>query len=76
MTDSHSKLDALVDTQESFDTSHHRIAFEYNEDMVSLVEDQTLSTLDTSISNNSNSSAGNASTAFEYECNEIEDAKP
>ncbi len=26
MTDSHVKLDTLVDTQESFSTSHHRIA--------------------------------------------------
>jgi hypothetical protein len=34
------------------------------------VVDPTLSTLDISISNNSNSSTGNASTAFEYECYE------
>ena len=26
LTDSHVKLDTLVDTQESFSTSHHRIA--------------------------------------------------
>jgi hypothetical protein len=36
------------------------------------VEEQTLSTSDISLSNNSNSSAGNTSTAFEYECYEIE----
>jgi hypothetical protein len=40
------------------------------------VEEQTLSTLDMSISDNSNSSAGNASTAFEYECYEIENDTP
>ncbi len=46
MTDSHVKLDTLVDTQESFSTSHQRIALEYDEDTVSLVVDPTLSTLD------------------------------
>ncbi len=76
LTDSHLKLDTLVNTQEPFDTSHHRIALDYDEDTVSLVEDQTLSTLDMSISNNSNSSAGNAPTAFEYECHEIADDTP
>jgi hypothetical protein len=35
LTDSHVKLDTLVDTQESFSTSHHRIALEYDEDTVS-----------------------------------------
>jgi hypothetical protein len=77
LTDIHVKLEILVDTQEPFNTSHHKIAFEYDEDTVSLVEDQnTLSTLDMSISNNSNSSAGNTFTAFEYECYEIEDGTP
>ena len=75
LTDSHVKLDIVVDTQESLSTSHHRIAFEYDEDTVSLVVDPTLSTLDESISNNSNSSTGNAS-AFEYECYEVEDDTP
>jgi hypothetical protein len=75
LTDSHVKLDTLVDTQESLSTSHHMIAFEYYEDTVSLVEDQTLSTSDISISDNFNSSAGNAS-AFEYECYEVKDDKP
>ncbi len=75
LTDSHVKLDTLVYTQESLSTSHHRIAFEYDEDTVSLVVDPTLSTSDISISNNSNSSAGNAS-AFEYECNEVKDDTP
>jgi hypothetical protein len=60
LTDSHVKLDTLVDTQEPLSTSHHRIALEYDEDTVSLVVDPTLCTLDISISDNSNSSAGNA----------------
>jgi hypothetical protein len=70
LTDSHVKLDILVNTQEPFSTSHHKIAFEYDEDTVSLVLDPSLSPSDISISNNSNSSAGNAS-AFEYECHKI-----
>ncbi len=75
LTNSHVKLDTSVDTQESSSTSHHRISLEYDEDTVSLVVDATHSTLDISISNNSNSSTGNAS-AFEYECYEIEDETP
>ncbi len=67
MTDSHVKLDIIVDTQEPLNASHHKIVFEYDEDTVSLVVEQTLSTSDMSISDNSNSSAGNASTAFGYE---------
>ncbi len=35
LTDSHVKLDILVDTQESFSTSHHRIALEYDKNTVS-----------------------------------------
>ncbi len=61
LTDSHVKLDILLDTQEPLYTSHHRIAFEYDEDTVSLVVNLTLSTLDLSISDNSNPSVGNAS---------------
>jgi hypothetical protein len=76
LTDSHIKLDILIDTPEPYNTSHHRVAFEYDEDTVSLVEEQALSTLDILLSNHSNSSAGNASTAFEYECYEIEDDTP
>jgi hypothetical protein len=60
LTDSHVKLDNLVDTQEPLSASHHKIAFEYDEDTVSLVVDPTLSTSDISISNNSNSTAWNA----------------
>jgi hypothetical protein len=75
LTDSHVKLDILVDTQEPLTTSHHKIAFEYDEDTVSLVVDPTLSTSDISISDNSNSSAGNA-LAFEYECYKVVDNTP
>jgi hypothetical protein len=75
LTDSHVKLDDPVDTQEPLSTCHHKIAFEYDEDTVSLVVDPTLSTLDISISNNSCSSAGNTS-AFEYECYKVEDDTP
>ncbi len=39
---------------------------------MSLVKEPTLSTWDVSLSDNSDSSAGNASTAFEYKCYEIE----
>jgi hypothetical protein len=75
LTDSHIKLNSLDDMQECLSNSNHKIAFDYNEDTVSLVVDPTLSTLDISISDNSNSSAGNAS-AFEYECYEVEDDTP
>ncbi len=75
MTDSHNKLDILVDTQEPLNTSCHRIGFEYDEDTVSLVVDSTLSTSDISISNNSNSSTRNTS-AFKYECYEVKDDTP
>ncbi len=75
LTDNHDKLDILVDTQEPLNTSHHRIGFEYDEDTVSLVVDSPLSTMDISISDNSNSFTGNAS-AFKYECYEVKDDTP
>ncbi len=62
--------------QEPYNNNHHKIALDYDEDTVSLVEDPTLSTLYISLSNNSDSSAGNASTAFEYKCYEIEADTP
>jgi hypothetical protein len=77
-TDSHVKLDTLVDTQESFSISHHRIALEYDEDTVntvSVVVDPTLSTSKILISNNSDSSTGNTS-AFECECYDVKDDTP
>jgi hypothetical protein len=75
LTDSHVELNTLADTQEPLSTSHHKIAFEYDEDTVSLVIDSTLSTSDISISDNSNSSAGNA-LAFEYECYKVKESTP
>ncbi len=75
MTDSHNKLDTLVDTQEFLNTSHHRIGFEYDEDTVSLVVDPTLSMSNISISDYSDLSTGNA-LAFEYECYEVKDDTP
>jgi hypothetical protein len=75
LTNSHVKLDTLVDIQESFCTSHHRIALEYDEDTVSLVVDPTLFTLDISISDNSDSSTGNT-LPFEYECYQVKDDTP
>ncbi len=72
LTDSHVKLDILVDTQEPFDDSHHKIAFDYDEDIMSLVEELTLATSEVSLSNNSDSSAGNTPIAFKYYCYEIE----
>jgi hypothetical protein len=50
LTDSHIKLDILVDTQEPLNDSHHKVAFDYDEDTMSLVEKPTLSTLDMSLS--------------------------
>jgi hypothetical protein len=76
LTNSCVKLNILVDTQEPLKNNHHKLAFDCNEDTVSLVEEQILSTLDISLSNNSNSSAENASTAFEYEFYEIEADSP
>jgi hypothetical protein len=76
LTDSHDKLDILVDTQEPLSKSHYKIAFNYNEDTVSLVEEPTLAKSEVSLSNNSDSSAGNVSIAFEYNCDEVEADAP
>jgi hypothetical protein len=62
--------------QEPFKNSHYKVALDYDEDTVSLVEEPTLSTPDISLSNNSTFSARNASTAFEYYCYEIEPDAP
>ncbi len=51
-------LNILVNMQEPFSKSHHRITFNYDEDTVSLVAEQTLATLEVSLSGNSDSSAG------------------
>ncbi len=50
----------------------YSLPLNYDEDTVSLVEESTLTTLEIFLSNNSDSSAGNAPIAFEYYCYEIE----
>ncbi len=62
--------------QECLSNSNHKIAFDYNEDTMSLVEELTLDTLEVALSNNTISSAGNATIAFEYNCYEIEADAP
>ncbi len=76
MTDSHIELNSLDDTQECLRNSNHKIAFDYDEDTMSLVEELTFDTLEVSLSNNTISSAGNATIAFEYHCYEIEADAP
>jgi hypothetical protein len=72
LTDSHIKLNNLDDTKECLSNSNHKIAFDYDEDTTSLVEELTLDTSEVLLSNNTISSAGNATIAFEYHCYEIE----
>jgi hypothetical protein len=62
--------------QECLSNSNHKIAFDYNKDTMSLVEELTLDTLEVSLSNNTISSAENATIAFEYHCYEIEADAP
>ena len=50
LTDSHIILNSLDDTHECLSNSNHKIAFDYDEDTMSLVEKPTLSTLDMSLS--------------------------
>jgi hypothetical protein len=56
--------------------SNHKIAFDYDKDTMSLVEELTLDTLEVSLSDNTISSAGNATIAFEYHCYQIEADAP
>ncbi len=76
MTDSHIKLDSLDDMQECLSNSNHKIAFDYDEDTMSLVEELTIDTSEVLLSNNTISSAGSATIAFEYHCYEIEADTP
>ncbi len=76
MTDSHIKLNCLDDMQECLSNSNHKIAFYYDEDTMSLVEELTLDTPEVPLSDNTISSAGNATIAFEYHCYEIEADAP
>jgi hypothetical protein len=76
LADSHIKLYSLDDTQEYLSNSNHKIAFVYDKDTMNLVEELTHDTSEVSLSNNTISSAGNASIAFEYHCYEIEADAP
>jgi hypothetical protein len=71
LTDCHIKFHSLDDMQECLSNSNHKIAFDYNKDTMSLVEELTLDTLEVLLSDNTISSAGNATIAFEYHCYEI-----
>jgi hypothetical protein len=68
LTDSHIKLNSLDDTQECLSNSNHKIDFDYDKDTMSLVEELTLDTSEVLFSDNTISSAGNATIAFEYHC--------
>jgi hypothetical protein len=76
LTDSHIILNSLVDTQECLSNSNHKIAFDYDNDTMSLVEELTLDTLEVLLSDTTISSARNATIAFEYHCYDIEADTP
>ncbi len=76
MIDSHVALYSLDDTQECLSNTNHKIAFDYDEDTMSLAEELTLDTSEILLSDNTISSAGNATIAFEYHCYEIEADAP
>ncbi len=76
LTDSHIKLNSLDDTQECLSNRNHKIAFDYDEDTMSLVEELTLDTSEVLLSNNTISSAWNKTIAFKYQCYEIEADAP
>ncbi len=76
MTDSHVKLNSLDDMQECLSNSNHNIAFDYDEDTMSLAEELTPDTSEVLLSDNTISSAGNTTIAFEYHCYEIEADAP
>jgi hypothetical protein len=76
LTDSHIKLNSFDDMQECLSNSNHKIAFDYNKDTMILVEELTLDTSEALPSNNTISSAGNGTKAFEYNCYEIEADAP
>jgi hypothetical protein len=76
LTDSHIKLNSLDDTQECLSNNNHKIAFDYDENTMSLAEELTLDTSEVFLSDKTISSAGNATIAFEYHCYEIETEAP
>ena len=76
LTHSHFKLNSLDDTQELLETSHHKITFGYDENTTSLVKDPILATAEILLSNDLDSSAGNAIDAPKDYCYEIEADEP
>ncbi len=76
LTNSYIKFNTLDDLQECLSNRYHKIAFDYDEDTVSLVEELTLVTLEVTLSDYSNPSAGKAFIAFEDFCCEIEAEAP
>ncbi len=76
LTDSLIKLNSLDDMQEYLSKSNYKIAFDHDKDTMSLVEELTLDTSEVSLSDNTISSAGIATIAFEYHCYEIEADAP
>jgi hypothetical protein len=76
LTDSHIKLNSLDDMQECLSNINHKIAFDYDEDTMSLVEELTLDTLEVLLSDNTISTARIGTIAFEYHCYEIEADAP
>ena len=62
--------------QEHLNNSHPKVAFNYDEDTMSLVEESTLTTSEIPLSDNSAFTAGNAPIAFEYYCYDIEADAP
>jgi hypothetical protein len=72
LTDGCFKLNSLDDTQELLHTNHHKITFEYDEDTTNLVIDQTLTTAETILSDDSDFSPGNAINISKYHCHKIE----
>jgi hypothetical protein len=76
LPDSHVQLNILDDKQEHINNSHQKIAFKYDEDTVSLVEEPTLTASEIPLSDNSDSTARNATIAFEYCCYGIEADAP
>ncbi len=70
VTDSHVKLNILVDLQECLNNSHHKVRC-----LCELVEESTLATSEVSLSEDS-SLQQNTSIAFGYYCCEIETDAP
>jgi hypothetical protein len=73
---SHSKLNCLGDTQELFYSSCPKLAFDYDEDNMSLVEEPTLTMVEILFFNNSDLSAGYTTIVSKKYSYEIEADEP